>query len=267
MDNFESLVSANLSADWQGGLQTPLDATPLELSPGLLPPGLSSSQSLEPIEQIQALEQDDQTPLPGIPLPESIVRQTVASEIGLAMPLGEMSAAGFSATGLLSDAYLTDSVAATENLQPTEGGDKATAADSTAIDAFPAFSGDSFVVPSDGSGSFTLRFDWTLKDADFNNEMGVFVVDQQGRVGGLRPGAAGYAQAALTDASRQVIFASGQGVGNWRELTFQPGQILAFYLIQNGSTESWLIHAARFGQEHPDLLPQSSADDETPWAA
>ncbi|WP_236104237.1 hypothetical protein, partial [Sphaerospermopsis reniformis] len=40
--------------------------------------------------------------------------------------------------------------------------------------------------------------------------------------------------------TRQTLFNSGHAAGNWRELTFTGGSILAFYLIQNGTSENWL---------------------------
>ncbi|MEB3220007.1 MAG: putative Ig domain-containing protein [Nostocales cyanobacterium 94392] len=99
--------------------------------------------------------------------------------------------------------------------------------------------GDIFTVPG-SVGETTLSFEWVERNAAFNNEVGVFVVDELGQVGGVAPEEAGYAEAAINDASRQVIFSSGQGAGAQRQLTFQAGDTLGFYLIQNDLTKDWL---------------------------
>ncbi|EKU96922.1 hypothetical protein Lepto7375DRAFT_0848 [Leptolyngbya sp. PCC 7375] len=100
--------------------------------------------------------------------------------------------------------------------------------------------GDVFVVSGDVGEMVTLRFQWTYREAQLNNEMGVFAIDADGRVNGVAPGEAGFAQAALNSASRQVLFSHGQQTGAWKELNFQAGERLAFYLVQDSSTADWL---------------------------
>src|SRR5262245_3586062 len=69
---------------------------------------------------------------------------------------------------------------------------------------------DFFVVPGAAGESVAVRFDWLRREAAFNNEIGVYrVEDEAGRVAGLLPGQDGYAQAALSAA--RVVFSSGQG--------------------------------------------------------
>ena len=99
---------------------------------------------------------------------------------------------------------------------------------------------DILVVPGDASESISLLFQWTERDATYNNEAGVYVVDAQGHIDGIAPGEPGYAQAVLNSPRRQVLFSSGQSSGGWQELTFQGGDHLAFYLIQDNTTENWL---------------------------
>jgi len=74
------------------------------------------------------------------------------------------------------------------------------------------------------------------------NEIGVFVVeDEQGRVNGLLPGTTGYVQAALEKA--QVIFSvlPDNFIANpTRILEGFEGNLLSFYLIQNGTTDAIL---------------------------
>jgi hypothetical protein len=127
---------------------------------------------------------------------------------------------------------LPDSVSATQSLTPLTV--------APLPDRSTLVAGDLFSVPGNASESVAIRFQWTYREAAFNNEIGVFVVDSSGQVNGLLPSDPGYAKAALTSASRQVLFAKGQQTGAWKELKFQGGQKLAFYLIQNSSTEEWL---------------------------
>src|SRR5262249_27403043 len=69
-----------------------------------------------------------------------------------------------------------------------------------------------YVVPGQAGRPVRLAFEWTGRDARFNNELGVYAVaDGQGGVGGLHPGQAGYAESALRGG--QVLFASGSGAG------------------------------------------------------
>src|SRR4051812_40122219 len=93
---------------------------------------------------------------------------------------------------------------------------------------------DFFVVGGAAGAPTVVRFDWLRRDAAFNNEIGAYrVQDEAGRVAGLLPGQAGYAQAALSEA--QVIFRSGQGTGAANALTFNAGDRLAFYLVANNN--------------------------------
>ncbi|MCI0464570.1 MAG: peptidylprolyl isomerase [Gemmataceae bacterium] len=93
-----------------------------------------------------------------------------------------------------------------------------------------------FTVPGDAGQQTQLEFDWTVRSADFNNEVGVYVVeDSSGRVSGLLPSDPGYLDAALQNA--QVLFRSGQGAGARNELTFDAGDQLAFYLAQDDSAD------------------------------
>ncbi|MBD2341779.1 DUF4114 domain-containing protein, partial [Calothrix sp. FACHB-156] len=108
------------------------------------------------------------------------------------------------------------------------------------ISAVVPLVGDTFVVPGKTSEFTKLSFKWTQRDAAFNNEIGVFVIDELGRVNGVAPGEINYAQVALQSATRQVIFSRGQSAGTHKEFTFKAGERLAFYLIQDSTTEQWL---------------------------
>lgn len=104
----------------------------------------------------------------------------------------------------------------------------------------PLNTSDIFTIPGETGNLMTLNFEWIEGDAAFDNEVGIFVVDELGQVGGIAPGEEGYPQAAINDASSQIIFSNGQEVGAQRQLTFQAGDTLGFYLIQNDSTKDWL---------------------------
>ena len=101
--------------------------------------------------------------------------------------------------------------------------------------------GDTLIVSGKTDELTTLSFSWTERNAVFNNEIGVFVVDELGRVDGVAPGETGYARAAINSATRRIIFSSSQKTGAHQEFTFAAGERLAFYLIQNNSTENWLL--------------------------
>jgi hypothetical protein len=86
-----------------------------------------------------------------------------------------------------------------------------------------------------------LTFDWTFREAGYDNEVGVFRVDDaSGRIGDLRPGDAGYALAALGAGRAQIVFESGKGAGAKRELALEAGALYAFYLIQDDTTARFL---------------------------
>ncbi|MFM7441966.1 MAG: DUF4114 domain-containing protein, partial [Snowella sp.] len=102
--------------------------------------------------------------------------------------------------------------------------------------------GEILVVPGDSSETVAIAVQWTFREAAYNNEIGVFLVDEQGRVNGLTPDNPGFAEAVLRSSNRQILFNSGDTAGNWRELTFAGGSYLAFYLIQNDTSANWLAN-------------------------
>ena len=65
-----------------------------------------------------------------------------------------------------------------------------------------------------GRDRVAVTFTWTEREAAYQNELGIFLVDDEhGRVAGKLPGDPGYANAALTSPGRQVVFTSGQTAG------------------------------------------------------
>ncbi|MCX5955721.1 MAG: hypothetical protein NTW51_04770 [Cyanobacteria bacterium] len=57
----------------------------------------------------------------------------------------------------------------------------------------------------DGDPGATIHLDaiWSFREALYNNEVGVFAVDNLGRVNGIAPGEPGYDEAALQPGSNQ----------------------------------------------------------------
>ena len=99
--------------------------------------------------------------------------------------------------------------------------------------------GDMLVAPGSPENIVQLSFKWTEREALYNNEVGIFVVDALGRVNGISPDDPGYAQAVLSNPFRQTIFTSGQNVGADQQLIVKGEDYLGFYLIQNNTLESW----------------------------
>jgi cyclophilin family peptidyl-prolyl cis-trans isomerase len=98
-----------------------------------------------------------------------------------------------------------------------------------------------YTVPGAFGSTQKLTFRWTSRSAAFDNELGVFAVsDASGTVNGIAAGSAGYAAAALSSSTRQILFASGQTAGATRTITVTGGELLAFYLVSNNTTASFL---------------------------
>ncbi|MBI1249378.1 tandem-95 repeat protein [bacterium] len=102
-----------------------------------------------------------------------------------------------------------------------------------------------FAVPGspDQLYAVQLSIDSVNVDASYHNELGMYLVtDSQGNVGGLTPDENnGYALAALTDPSRQVLFAqptdNADLIGQTYQVIVPGGSQLAFYLAQNSTTQ------------------------------
>ena len=98
-------------------------------------------------------------------------------------------------------------------------------------------------VPGTPGDAVRVQVDLTCVSTDFDNELGYYIVeDAQGRVNGLLPSDAGYAQAVLASSNRGILFARGYqtGASVWLDLT--AGQYVAFYLVQNDTTANLLAN-------------------------
>ncbi|MEH1844009.1 MAG: putative Ig domain-containing protein [Nostoc sp.] len=97
---------------------------------------------------------------------------------------------------------------------------------------------------SNSSDKSKLQVTLTTQSSNLVNELGVFTVDDaQGRIQGIAPGAAGYAEAALDRA--KVIFSAITNFPNGFKtnalthlLEFNSGENLRFYLVKNSSTDA-----------------------------
>jgi len=98
------------------------------------------------------------------------------------------------------------------------------------------------------SGLAQLQFSLTSRQTTYVNEVGAFLVDDSsGTVNGIAPGQPGYLQAALSRS--QVIFSALPGnqfpdLRTTRQLSFDAGQDIGFYLVQNSTTTTVLSDLA-----------------------
>ncbi|MBD2448882.1 phytase [Nostoc sp. FACHB-152] len=104
------------------------------------------------------------------------------------------------------------------------------------------FDNDIFTIK--GSGETTrLKVDLTERNTKRTNELGVFTVDDaQGRINGIAPGEAGYAEAALERAKTifSVLNKGWNNVDISRSVEFESGDRLRFYAVKNGTTDGVL---------------------------
>lgn len=124
-------------------------------------------------------------------------------------------------------------------------GDIATSETTLDVTFAPDTNGGAYYVPGAIGATQTINMEWTSRQATFNNEIGMYVVDDaEGRVDGLLPGSDGYANAVLTRTSTQVLFNSGEGTGASNDVTLTGGQRVGFYLISHMNTEMFLTVGA-----------------------
>ena len=101
-------------------------------------------------------------------------------------------------------------------------------------------------LPGESGETATLDFSWLQRLAGFDNELGFFIVDDaSGSLEGLPANGPGYAAAALSHASRQIIFRSGEGAGAASQFEVPAGSHLVFYLVQNATNEQLLANNPR----------------------
>jgi hypothetical protein len=121
--------------------------------------------------------------------------------------------------------------------------------------------GPAFVVPGSPETMTTLTFTWDSTETTYPNEVGFFVVDAaSGRVGDLAPSTSnGYFRAALSSASRRIIFNRGDGPGTVTQFSVPGGTKLFQYVVQNSTTEQALAaNPAGNQSSYPKVYFQSA---------
>lgn len=151
-------------------------------------------------------------------------------------------------TGLTSSTPYYYRISATNSIgDSTTVAAQATTGSSRPTKALSKTPDDVFLIEGD-SGSAQLQFNLTQSNTRFVNEVGFFVVDNpSGSVNGIAPGNEGYLQAALSQS--QVIFSALAGnqfpnLRSTRQLSVEVGKAIAFYLVQDSTTDTVLSDLA-----------------------
>ena len=134
-----------------------------------------------------------------------------------------------------------NSITATES----NSGGTSTASSPLTVTYAPNYS-QVYTVPGAPGSSQTLTINWTSRQANYNDEIGVYEVSNAtGTVNSIAPGSAGYAKAAIGGTTNggqfaQVVFPSGDTGGETMTLNVTGGELLGFYMIQNNTTANFL---------------------------
>lgn len=128
-----------------------------------------------------------------------------------------------------------------DNPPPTDDG-KTPSADNNLTNI-----GGTIFIPNVNESQVNLQFTIDKNSAAFNNEFGIFVVDnEKGEVNGIAPDSAGYLQAAMKRS--QVVFSTlandPSSKPSERIINFIPNTYLSSYLVQNASTDEVLASLA-----------------------
>ena len=96
-----------------------------------------------------------------------------------------------------------------------------------------------YINPNNPAQTVEIRFDFVFREAGYNNELGYFKVDDLSfAVNGLHPGDSGYLAAAYQ--RMKIIFPSGSDAFTPDiTLSFENGDILVFFLIQDNTLAQW----------------------------
>ncbi len=99
-------------------------------------------------------------------------------------------------------------------------------------------------IQGSGAAAASVQFTFNSSEADFVNEVGVFLVDEENRVNGIAPNDPRYAQEAL---AQGITIFSGlpdeeilTGLNLSRLLQARTGDRMAFYLVSDGTTDTVL---------------------------
>ncbi|WP_353929425.1 DUF4114 domain-containing protein [Okeanomitos corallinicola TIOX110] len=117
----------------------------------------------------------------------------------------------------------------------------------------------------EGNSAANLKFTLVNSETENVNEVGFFVVDENGNVDGNAPGSDGYLRAALERS--QIIFSTISNRPNGFELAdiqriieVNGGSRLAFYLISNGTTDTALTQLRSTGNTDLSVFLSNSTN-------
>lgn len=109
------------------------------------------------------------------------------------------------------------------------------------LSATVPYDGQTLIVAGTPNQTVQYHFDFTSHSSKTQNEVGIYVADDaQGHVGGLLPGAPGFAAAVLKSPKHQRLFGGSDREGTNVDLTFHGGDHVSFYLVQKGSAAQFL---------------------------
>jgi len=110
-------------------------------------------------------------------------------------------------------------------------------------------------IPGQAGQTVTMNFTLAGRYAGMRNELGYYIADDaQGAINGVMPADANYAHAAITSASRQVIFSKTQAVGLSKRITLPSGSNVVFYMVQNTTTADFLIKNPNNERNHGPMV-------------
>lgn len=128
----------------------------------------------------------------------------------------------------------------------------------------PLLAGAPLAVPGSTGQTVTSTFTLVGGTAGMPDELGLFQVDSQGRIGTLPPGSPGYAEAAISGPSSRILFTQGEAQGAVQKVILPAGGFLGLYLVQhktsarlhNAADELGLMPTVYFSlrQANPDLF-------------
>lgn len=172
----------------------------------------------------------------------------------------------------------TSGSSGTANLTP---GDQHTAIQQNAAQQLGVDPADVFIVNDPQADGISLDFEWTFREAGFDNELGVFEVDQNGNViandgNTVSFGTSAWRNAALQNG--QVVFTTQQTAGAQSIIAMPPkpgfqggDRYFSFYLVQDASTQDGLSGSANvwftFQQANTDGFEHFQRNDSGGFSA